>query len=181
MILELYRLIFPNGKMYFGVSNNPARRWHEHRKSASHGSHLPVACAIRKFGADAVILERLAVGDGAYILDLERAAIARFNSLKPAGYNLLPGGQMSPLSDPAIAAAVGAKIRGRQVSAETRKAMSDGQKGAVRTPEMRQKLSILLRGKPKSAQTRQRMSEAKQRFLASQIVQKENHHERPSR
>jgi predicted GIY-YIG superfamily endonuclease len=117
----LYWLRFPNGKLYFGLSNNVARRWQEHQKLAVAGSMFPVHRAISKFGADQVAVRNLAAGSRHYIKTLEITAIAAFKTRsRRFGYNLTKGGDISPSQSPEVAAKMAATKRGRELSEATR-------------------------------------------------------------
>ena len=44
----IYKLVFPNGKIYIGLSNNMYRRMLEH--NTDFRSNLPIELAIKKYG-----------------------------------------------------------------------------------------------------------------------------------
>jgi NUMOD3 motif len=98
--MDLYSIIFPNGKEYIGIATNAVRRWIQHKSCATHGSKIAVHCAIRKYGAEAAKQRVLVRGSAAYIRALETKAIARFGTLAPNGYNVTPGGEISAFSLP---------------------------------------------------------------------------------
>lgn len=110
--LLLYRLVFPNGKTYIGItSKSLKRRVIVHRSHARGGRDYPLHRAIRKFGYEGFRAETLVVcADMDYLCDLERIAIAAFMTLAPHGYNVAEGGR--------------APMIGRKVSAGTREIMS---------------------------------------------------------
>jgi hypothetical protein len=112
--------MFPNGKLYIGLTNNWERRQADHQKLALAGSKFPVHCAIRKYGWDRVMARILAIGEADYIRHLEVAAISTFETRNPRrGYNRAPGGEISPMHDPKIAAKVGRSKAGKPMSHAT--------------------------------------------------------------
>ncbi len=91
----LYRLTFPNGKTYIGVTKmTAAARFTQHAKAATKqrkGSLL--SKAIIEFGAESVAVQTLVIADeGPYLKDLEIRAIKAFGTLKPSGLNSTTGG-----------------------------------------------------------------------------------------
>jgi hypothetical protein len=120
----LYQIIFPNGKIYMGVTDNVVARRKGHRDAALRGSTDPIHKAIRKYGRDNFELKPLVVGPTDYILDLEARAIEAFGLRnRTLGYNIRFGGRASPMKNPEIAAKVAAKNRGRKLSEERRARM----------------------------------------------------------
>lgn len=157
---ELYALDFPNGKRYVGISQDATHRWRAHQNLSCQIVHR----AIKKFGADKVSFRILAVGERAYILALEVAAIVAFDCRVPHGYNVGLGGEHSP-------------VEGIGHSAASRAKMSESQKRRVRTPEELDRMADLSRcrkttpewrakiaqskiGIPRSAELQKRLSEA---------------------
>lgn len=111
---QLYRLIFPNGKFYFGLCNNSERRWADHHRLATAGSKFPVHCAIRKYGWNGIVRQVLAVGNLNYIAALEVATIVHFKTRnRRFGYNLAPGGETGPMGDPRVARKVASTKKGK--------------------------------------------------------------------
>lgn len=116
---ELYKIVFPNGKIYVGMTTRgTTARFDRHVYEASRGRRTPLADAIRKHGSASLRAETLAVGSRDYILEAEVRAIRVFGSDDPArGYNLLPGGQIAPTILPEVAARVSASMMGNRNSA----------------------------------------------------------------
>jgi hypothetical protein len=96
----LYVILFPNGKRYFGITYDPRVRYLEHLKCARGiRSKAPVHEAIRKYGVAGALFKVLVTGRKDYISQLEVLAIAEFDSLAGRnGYNISPGGDISPMT-----------------------------------------------------------------------------------
>ena len=117
-ICTLYRLTFPNSKIYIGATKFSAEyRFEKHCKYAP-TSKNPSGRAIMKFGRENILVETLAVGSEEYIFDLEIKAIRAFNSTDPrVGYNVTTGGR---------------GIRGIIFTEEHRRKISVGKTGKTR-------------------------------------------------
>ena len=48
-IFKIYKIQFPNGKVYIGQSKNYKKRWREHLREAAKGNDLKVYRAMRKY------------------------------------------------------------------------------------------------------------------------------------
>lgn len=129
---HLYKLDFPNGKSYIGITTKTAlQRFKGHRvryQCGADGSALYNAW--RKHGEPKLVL--LAVLEDREMVETEIRAIKIFNTLRPNGYNTTPGGKFAPFSDPAISA----KMIGNQ--------HAKGSKH-IRSVEYREKLSKALK------------------------------------
>lgn len=90
----LYRLAFPNGKSYVGItSGTAAARWQKHVRDARAGKPWLVQKAIRKYGTESVRVETLAIADDwAYLQLVERNAIRVLGTFGSGGYNMTAGG-----------------------------------------------------------------------------------------
>ena len=140
-----------NGKVYVGQTINDAykTRIRDHLNGTQHGSRL-VKHAIEKYGQDVFTVEILHDGIIPEFLNtLEIEAIAKFNTVAPNGYNLDTGGN-----------GVGSP------SGETRRKLSEANKGKKRSEETKQKISASKTGenhpnygKPRSEETKRKMSE----------------------
>jgi group I intron endonuclease len=128
----LYRLDFPNGKSYVGITSGTAEsRFRDHVRDAKHKpSGWAVHRAIRKYGADAVKVVTLAIADSwEYLQLIEKNAIRVFGTFGTKGYNMTAGGdgflggRHTPESKAKIAEA------GRNISPETRKKIGDAFRG----------------------------------------------------
>jgi len=142
--MDLYKLSFPNGKLYIGITSKTARqRFKEHCNNTKY----PVNHAIKKYGKENVKLTVLATVDNWELLYLaEQEAIEKFNTKSPNGYNLTDGG-------------IG--VLGRKHSEESKKKMSESSKGIYPSPETRAKLSAIQKKRIFTDEHRMKISKAK--------------------
>lgn len=176
---QLYRLDFPNGKAYIGITTKTAEvrfKGHEQALHETKPRGQAVYSAWRKHGAPALTV--LAIVEDEDLYETEKRAIAIFGTLSPGGYNLTEGGDANPSKHPEVRAKLSAAQRGknkspeaiansaaaqrgRKHSAETRAKMSAAQRGKKKSPEARAKISAALRERaPASAETRAKLSAA---------------------
>lgn len=139
----LYRLTFPNGKAYIGITaKSVERRFVQHCSLARVGRiSYAVHSAILKYGPENVIVETLATVSIDLLKLLEVEEIKKQNTRYPNGYNLTDGGD----------GAVGMDF-------ETRKKISNAASGRRATPETKAKLSAAHKGKKYSEEMRAKMS-----------------------
>lgn len=93
----IYKLNYPNGKIYIGQSNDIKRRMYEHNNINRLQNHYNAPCdlAIQKYGRfeEVEILE--IVEDNTQLNEKEQYWIQFYNSNnKEIGYNLTPGGKV---------------------------------------------------------------------------------------
>lgn len=156
---HLYRLDFPNGKSYIGISINVAIRFRGHHYSAVKSDALKYR-AWRKHGAPT--LKVLAVVENSLLNETERRAIAIYGTKTPGGYNLTDGGE--GLLNPSPETRAKMSEAGRNQSPETRTRISaslignQNCLGYRHTPDTLAKLSDLKKGRPLSPETRAKMS-----------------------
>lgn len=89
----VYKITFPNNKVYIGISNNIYRRMLEH--NSDFRNNLPIEKAIQKYGkiTEFVILEEINPNDRELMREREKFWISVFNSNKKEfGYNISEGG-----------------------------------------------------------------------------------------
>ena len=90
---SVHHLSCPTGKGYIGITIRPVgERLREHISAARRGSELPVHRAIRKYGMPVVTTLDTNVPRHS-LLELERWAIASFETFGKRGYNASPGGE----------------------------------------------------------------------------------------
>lgn len=149
---ELYRLDFANGKSYIGISEvSSAARFHGHRCRAKKGGKTPLYTAWRKHGEPKLAV--LAILENRELASTEIRAIAAFKTLVPHGYNVSVGGDISPMTNPEVAARAGAARVGRPFTDAHRAALSAATKGVPRPS-----LAASLRGKKHTEETKAKMS-----------------------
>lgn len=121
----MYKLDFPNGKSYIGVTKKDAKeRFNQHVKMTRSNNAKAVHLAINKYGKDNVVLSTIAVGSMKYLYDLEIRAIRGFRTKYPDGYNLTVGGDGARGLDDETRAKMGAKNKGRIMSEHTKQKIS---------------------------------------------------------
>lgn len=93
-IFKIYKIQFPNGKVYIGQSVNYKNRWREHLREAAGGNDLKIYRAMRKYNitieAFSIIEDNITSQDEANSKEIYY--IQEFNSIKN-GYNITEGGQ----------------------------------------------------------------------------------------
>lgn len=111
-----YLITGPGPKVYVGKTvRKLAYRWQEHRKAAQDGVNTPLYAAIRKYGADAFVVEVvLTARTEADAFACERALVMQFRAQGTRLYNLNDGGE-GPIN--------------QKVSEETKAKMSKTRKG----------------------------------------------------
>lgn len=94
-ISGIYKINFPNGKYYIGLSTNIKNRMRQHNESHNVESHLPVYHAIAKYGkiTEFELLEKIDKDNIDLMKERERYWIAYYDATnKNKGYNISPGG-----------------------------------------------------------------------------------------
>lgn len=161
---ELYRLDFPNGKSYIGITTGKAsKRLCGHSAACSKGKDTILYNAWRKHGKPSITV--IAILENSELASTEIRAIKVFKTLKPNGYNLLEGGQVSPMTTPEVAAKLKGNTHtlGMKFPAENypaRKEFYDFRKGksvsdshragmvaAQNKPEAKERVAARMRGK----------------------------------
>lgn len=89
-IYQITNLI--NGKIYIGKTNNPKKRWNNHK--CNNDPNMVIARALHKYGTDnfkfEILYKNISIED---IDELEQRTIKEKNSRVPNGYNVAEGGQ----------------------------------------------------------------------------------------
>jgi group I intron endonuclease len=93
----IYRIVFPNGKSYIGLTKDLTKRISRHKKDVNARLHLPVYDAINHFGWDNVRFEVLTskISTRAKACELEIEYILKYSSYirDGKGYNATKGGE----------------------------------------------------------------------------------------
>lgn len=168
-----------NGKSYIGQTRNNLEKTRIRKHLNGSGNRI-IKQAVAKYGQNAFVFEIL--HDGIipeFLDDLEREAIAKFNTIAPYGYNLTDGGGVGTHSEETrrkmSESHKGEKNnnygkpspkRGKPLSEETKRKISRSMKGKKRSEEHLRNLSAAnkgennpMYGKTHSAETLQKMSE----------------------
>ena len=151
-----------NGKAYIGISiHEPEKR--RIRKHLSGKGNRIIARAVKKYGRDAFTYEILEADVfDEFLPDLEVAYIEKFNTVAPHGYNLDSGGHHATPSEE-TRRKLSEINKGKRHSEETRRKISESNKGKTRPPRSdghRRKLSEAKKGKTLSEEHRRKISEA---------------------
>ena len=159
----IYR-IYHKGSMksYIGKSVNPTKRFWEHQNGRR--SSPALQNAIKKYGKDAFVVKILEKDmPESWLSKLEILHIRFYNSVRPYGYNLTSGGEgLRNPSEETLRKMSKARqgqtspMKGRRHSLESRKKISDAQKGK------RQGQDNPFYGKSHSVDTRRKISKKKQ-------------------
>jgi len=138
---ELYRLDFPNGKSYVGMTAQGAhRRLVKHRYEATRSPKGYLYNAWREHGEPQLVI--LALVEEKEMLLTELRAIAIFGTVHPAGYNASPGGH---IVTKAMTERISAALRGRVFTAAHRASLSSAKKGTKRPAVTRERMSLAQR------------------------------------
>lgn len=89
----VYKIVFPNNKIYIGISNNIYRRMLQH--NSDFRNDLPIEKAIKKYGkiSEFDILEEINPENRSFMRQREKYWIAKYKSnIKEFGYNISNGG-----------------------------------------------------------------------------------------
>jgi group I intron endonuclease len=145
-----------NGKCYIGQTKNFDRRMKAHIRVEN--TYSIIHKAIKKYGEENFIFEKLAICEDSIIDEIEAKAIKVFNCLIPNGYNIDIGGgackQLNATTKEKISASWhNSKTRTANMSKsmkEYRKRMRDAGQDMIFTDEIRAKISKGLKGKIRS-------------------------------
>lgn len=149
-----------NGKCYIGQTIRKL----ETRISGhfSKSSCRPLRNAIQKYGRDAFTVEILHETLDIFLDDLEVLEIKRHNSLAPNGYNVDSGGHINKVFSEQTRKKMSDAQKGKTPTLETRKKMSEAQKQRKPiSPETRKKLSDAAKGRTHTPEARKKMSESR--------------------
>lgn len=171
-----YKLTFPNGKVYIGITRGTlSRRIKCHISYARSGKHFALSAAIRKYGEDSFTSEIVGTGTWDELTSIEVLLIAQYKSLGSGGYNMTGGGEGSlgvPVAE-SVKAKISRALAGRKLSDEHRQRVGAAQLGKVIQPETREKMSASALGRVISDDQRNKVSAAlKGRKQSPELVAK---------
>lgn len=150
--------IFSQG--YVGVSVSLDKRMRSH-KLATQNPHL--RNAIQKYGWDELVKETVLIADTEYCLAIE----AKLRSADNLGWNIIKGGGMPPRAKKGQGVGKVGWGKGRKLSAETRKKISDSVKEQMKDPARKEINRKLLAGKPSLMLGRKHTPESLAKMSAS--------------
>lgn len=138
---HVYKITNPNGKIYIGSTINIERRFSDYKKLKCKKQHL-IYNSLVKYGVENHNFEIICECDKSIMRHYEALYGNKYNTLKPNGLNLaLPKlGEMY-----------------ESLSEETKKKMSESNKGRVKTEQERKNLSIALTGNKLSNKTKEKI------------------------
>jgi hypothetical protein len=129
---------------YIGVTSKTAKeRFKSHINAANLNKkkHLKISYAIKKYGAENLIVQTLVICSDEYALDLE----LKLRPTKEIGWNLAPGGSKPPLRvgpmGPEFSARLSERNRGVLKSEETKRKISETLTGTTLPQEVKDKIS----------------------------------------
>ena len=139
----LYKLSFPNGKAYIGITlETLAQRVRRHISYARAGRMFALSCAIRKYGEDAFMAEVLRTAESSDLNRIEIETISEYRSRGIILYNMTDGGDGSLGVTPSQKTKdkISASLRGRKCSDQHRLRVSEAQKFKTIPAEVREKM-----------------------------------------
>lgn len=148
-------------QMYIGQSINIERRWREHC-NLKDIKYSYLERAIKKYGDKNFTLSIIEKIDNISILnEREQYWIKYYNTYEDKNhYNLTPGGDFNPMLLPEVVN----KLKGRILSDETKKKISEAHKGKTLSSEHRKKISKGNKNKIISQETRNKISQSKKGY-----------------
>lgn len=158
---SLYRLTFPNGKAYIGITTKSVeRRFIQHCSLARNGRvSFAVHFAISKYEAENVVVETLATADIDSLKLLEVAEISKQNTRYPNGYNLTDGGDGAVGMDAETKNKISKAASGRRATLETKAKLSAAHKGKKYSEELCAKMSVISAGRTHTEEAKLKISE----------------------
>ena len=162
----VYKLVFPNGKCYVGMTLGTAEdRLQRHCKDANPKSRMAVHHALLKYGQDVKMQVLFTSDDRETLMIAEQQFIFEHGTRAPAGYNLTAGGDGCPKLDEETEqrrrAAISKSLIGKKLSLSHRESLSrshigkpSSRKGAVLTEETKKRQSQAAKARWKRDRTK---------------------------
>ena len=151
-----------NGKKYVGQATNLKKRQNRWNDLNQPYAGPAINAARAKYGLEAFGFEILKECDDKELDYWEKYYVKELNTKAPYGYNLTDGG--GGMSGYTLSEETRKKLseinKGKCLSEETKRKIGEGHKGLVRSQETRKKLSEANKGKHLTQETRKKMSEA---------------------
>lgn len=130
------------GKRYIGkCKRSLVARWTKHLKAVADGSMYAIHCAIRKYGKDSFVIREISRhSSDRELIEAEIAAIAKFSTLVPNGYNMTRGGEGGAMLGHKHSPETIAKMRAKKNSPETIERMRQAQRKRTDREEVCRKM-----------------------------------------
>ena len=90
----VYKLVFPNGKIYIGATSQFKNRMRSHRFDAIHGGSRPIQKALKRYGWDTISVEIVAENITEKEAYRTEARLIKLLNAKENGYNCAIGGRI---------------------------------------------------------------------------------------
>lgn len=156
-----------NGKCYIGQSTNVGMRFYRYKRMECK-KQTKLYRAFVKYGIDSFSFNIIDMGIDKLKLDeLEIHHIKLYNCIDD-GYNCSCGGSSGGKHSTETKRKISESQRGRIVSEESRRRMSEAWKGRIVTEETRRKMSNANKGKHRSDITNKRMAEARKGYTITE-------------
>lgn len=154
MTIGIYKITnIIDGKFYIGSSNNIEKRWISHRYHLRHNKHHAehLNRAWRKYGENSFIFEILEETEQSALIEMEQKYLDKFQSWKPKiGYNncKIAGSQIGRKHTEKTKKLIGKIHKGKRITQESRERMRQSAiKRAKITEETRKKMSEAQKGR----------------------------------
>lgn len=154
-VAHLYKITNTvNDMVYIGVTKYPQHRMNAHACFKTPTKSI-IKNAIQKYGRDKFLFQILLTATQEYCYEMERKAIAAYNTLKPNGYNICTGGvgaigiygekngMFGRKHSPETLEKMRQTKLGKTVSAETKEKMRVAHLGQKRTDEQRKTIQTV--------------------------------------
>jgi group I intron endonuclease len=169
MKINIYKLTFPNNKIYIGQTTREYNvRIAEHKRSGNKNSlkkhHGYVYKAIRKYGWENIKHNLILICEDFDADYYEKELIKLYKSNnKNYGYNLESGGTKNKIHSTETKLKIGKAGKGRKITEETKLKISEGNRGKVVSEETKQKIREKRKLQVITEETKKKMSITRRR------------------
>ena len=172
----VYRLTFPNGKVYIGITSETLKkRISRHVNYARAGRSYALSSAIRKYGESAFTAEEVASGEWDAMLAEEIRLISAHQSIVPHGYNMTAGGEgsLGVSCSAEKRQKISYALSGRKLSEAHKSSVREAQRGKLIPQSVREKMRSASLGKEiGQAQREKTRSALKGRKISPEVIAK---------
>lgn len=134
----VYKITFPSGKFYFGITNNFKRRKNQHKKETFKKSNFKVYNALNKYGFDNCLFEIVLINLTIEEARNEEIKLIKENNSVENGYNTTYGGTTAPILNTEVKNKIMKKIRNTEHRLKKSQKMKDV---FLKNPEISEKIS----------------------------------------